>query len=195
MRCLTSRVFLSLAAAVLTTGVTFGQEEVGPNFEHLKGYGPMIGTWRYEGPLLEDVPDIAKKGSDFIFQFSWKWILNKNVVEEAWLFQFEGGTTISGKALAGWNAAEKAISHGSMNSTGNMSLGTVVFDAKAKSATLTAKGISGDGEETSFQGVVTKTGKDTLTWQRLMGTGGIVEGPSPVYEFKRVERAGAKKAK
>lgn len=195
MRGLAICVFLALTLVLLPSGVTFGQEKVGPNFEHLKGYGPMIGTWRYEGPLLEDVPDIAKKGTDFVFEFSWKRILNKNVVEETWAIEFEDGTKISGKALAGWNAAEKTISYGSMNSTGNMSLGTVVFDAKAKTSTLTAKGINGDGEETTFTGVVTKTDKDTLTWQRLEGTGGIVEGSSPVYTYKRVKRAGSKKAK
>ncbi len=194
MRGLAICVFLALAV-VLTSGLSYGQEEVGPNFEHLKGYGPMIGTWRYEGPLLEDVPDIAKKGTDFIFQFSWKRILDKNVVEENWLVEFEGGVTYSGKALIGWNAAEKKLVYGGMDSHGGMSLGTVTFDTDANSSTLTEKGIDGDGEETSFTGVVTKTGKDTLTWQRLKGTGGIVEGASPVYTYKRVKRQGSKKAK
>ena len=69
------------------------------------------------------------------------------------------------------------------------SLGTVVFDRKAKTCTVTEKGIDGDGEETSLVGVVTKTGPDTLTWQALSRTGGIAEGPSPVYTFKRVKRA------
>jgi hypothetical protein len=41
--------------------------------------------------------------------------------------------------------------------------------------------------------VVTKTGKDTLTWQAPERVGGIVEGPSPVYTFKKVERAKRKK--
>lgn len=182
------RIITTLTVVVLACSSAYGQDEPGPNFEHLKPYGPMLGTWRYEGPLLEDVPDIAKKGTHFAFQFSWKRILNKNVVEETWAIEFEDGTKISGKALAGWNAAEKVISYGSMNSTGNMSLGTVVFDTKAKSSTLTATGINGDGEETSFQGVVTKTGKDTLTWQRLKGEGGTVEGSSPVYTFNRVPR-------
>lgn len=196
MRGLTICVSLALAAVVLTSGVSFGQEEtVGPNFEHLKGYGPMIGTWRYEGPLLEDLPGIAEKGSDLVFQFTWRRILNKNVVEENWLLEFEGGKSISGKALVGWNAAEKHLSYGGMDSLGGMSLGVVVFDAKAKTSTLTEEGIDGDGKATTFTGVVTKTGKDTLTWQRLKGTGGIVEGPSPVCEFKRINRAGSKQAK
>lgn len=193
MRGLAFCVVLALTVVVLPNGASFGQEEVvGPNLEHLKGYGPMIGTWRYEGPLLEDLPGIAEKGSDLVFQFTWRRILNKNVVEENWLLEFEGGKSLSGKALTGWNAAEKHLSYGGMDSLGGMSLGVVVFDAKAKTSTLTEEGIDGDGEKTTFTGVVTKPGKDTLTWQRLKGTGGIVEGPSPVYEFKRVKRASSK---
>jgi hypothetical protein len=173
---------------VLACGVTFAQDEPGPNFEHLKPYGPMIGTWRYEGPLLEDVPEFAEKETNCVFQFQWRRILNKNVVEENWLVEFEGGKTYSGKALIGWNAAEKELSYGGMDSHGGMSLGTVIFDKAAKSSTVTEEGIDGDGNETTFKGVVIKTGKDTLTWQALERTGGIVEGPSPVYTFNRVPR-------
>lgn len=190
------KFIIAIAVVVAASGFLRGQEEVvGPNFEHLKGYGPMIGTWRYEGPLLEDLPGIAEKGSDFVFQFTWRRILSKNVVEENWLLEFEGGKSLVGKAMIGWNAAEKHLSYGSMDSIGGMGLGVVVFDAKAKSSTLTEEGIDGDGKETTFKGVVTKTGKDTLTWQRLESTGGVVDGPSPLYEFKRVKRAGSKKAK
>jgi hypothetical protein len=177
-----------LTVLLFACGVSYGQDEPGPGFEHLKGYGPLLGTWRYEGPELEDVPGIAEKGTDFVFEFSWRRILNKNVVEENWLCEWEGGKTYSGKALIGWNAAEKKIAYGSMDSDGGMGLGTVVFDADAQSATLTEKGTDGEGKETSFKGVVIKTGKDTLTWQALERTGGIAEGPSPVYTFKRVKR-------
>ena len=90
--------------------------------------------------------------------------MNKNVVEENWLVEFEGGETYSGKALIEWNAAEKKLSYGDMDSHGGMSLGTVTFDKAAKSSTLTEKGIDGDGKETTFKGVVIRTGKDTLTW-------------------------------
>jgi hypothetical protein len=51
------------------------------------------------------------------------------------------------------------------------------------------KGTDGDGEDTSLKAVVTVTGEDTLTWQALERTGGVAEGPSPVYTFKRAKRA------
>jgi hypothetical protein len=148
----------------------------------------MLGTWQYEGPLLEDLPDIAEKGPKILFRFSWRRILNKSVVEENVLVELDGKTIIAVKALIGWNAEKKELAYGGMSSLGSLSLGTMNFDKTAKTATLTAKGIDGDGEETSFKAVVTKTGKDTLTWQALERVGGIVEGPSPVYAFKRVKR-------
>ena len=178
----------ALTVVLLVCSVTYGQDEPGPGFEHLKAYGPMLGTWRYEGPLLEDVPDIAEKGSEFEWQFSWKRILNKNVVEANWTLKFEGGTELVGKALQGWNADKKEIVSGSMNSLGGMDMGSVVLDEVAKTLTLTVKGIDGEGKETSLKAVVTVMGKDTLTWQASERTGGIVEGPSPVYSFNRVKR-------
>jgi hypothetical protein len=164
-----------------------------PN-EHLKGYGPMIGTWRYEGPLLEDVPDVAEKGSKLVFQFTWRRILDKRVVVEDWFAELAGGTTWSGTALIGWNAGDKKLVFGAMSSDGSMSMGTVEFDRQAKTCTVTEKGVDGEGNPTTFKGVVTKMGKDTLTWQALERTGGDLDGPSPVYEFQRFKRTKGKKA-
>jgi hypothetical protein len=149
----------------------------------------MLGTWKYEGPLLEDVPGMAEKGSKFSVTLTWRRILDKQAVMESWSGEFEGGKTFSGKALIGWNAAEKKLVYGSMNSNGGMNLGTVEFDRGAKTSTLTTEGVDGEGVNTSFKGVVTKTGRDTLTWQAVHRIGGMVEGPSPVYEFKRVKKA------
>lgn len=75
-----------------------------------------------------------------------------------------------------------------MGSLGGMNLGTVVFDKKARTSTVTLEGVTVDGAKTTFKGVVTKTGKDTLTWQALARTGGIAEGASGVYTFKRVKQ-------
>lgn len=182
------RIVTALTMIACTCGLTFGQEEPGPNFEHLKSYGPFIGTWRYEGPLLEDVPGFAEKGTEFEIQFSWRRILNKNVVEENWMFGMKDGASVSGKALIGWDSSEKQITQGGMDSLGGMGLGTVAVDRSAKSLTLTSRGRGGDGKETTFKGVVAQTGKDTLTWQALERTGGMVEGQSPVYTLKRIKR-------
>jgi hypothetical protein len=75
-----------------------------------------------------------------------------------------------------------------------MELGTLEFDEDEKAATLTVKGIDAEGNETSSKEVARKTDRDTLTLQVVERTGGDMEGSGPVYTYKRVKRAGAKKA-
>ena len=181
-------IITALTVVFLACGASYGQDKPGPGFEHLKCYGPFIGTWQYEGPSLVDVPDIAEKGTKSVIQLSWRRILNKSAVEYNWSVKFEGGTELAGKALIGWNADEEKIVYGSMNSVGDLNWGTVTPDDAAKALTKTSKGVNGKGEEKSSKFVLTKTGKDTLTSQALERTGGIVEGPGPVYTLKRVER-------
>lgn len=179
----------ALSICCVACAVMGAEDEPSASVEHLKPYGSLIGTWRYEGPSLEDVPGVAEKGTDFVLQLQWRGILNKHVVEERWLVEFENGMSFSGKNLIGWNAAKEEIALGGMNSVGGMGLGTVVFDKAAKSMTITAKGIDQEGNETASKIVVTKTAKDTLTWQALERKGPIVNGPSPIYTLKRVPRA------
>jgi hypothetical protein len=182
-------IVTALTLIVLACGVTYAQDEPGPGFEHLKVYGPFIGTWRYEGPLLEDLEGIAEQGTKLVVQASWRRILNKSAVEYNWSITFEGGAELAGKALFGWNADDEKIVSGGMSSNGTVTLGSVTHDKAAKSLTSTLKGVDGEGEEISRKEVFTKTGKDTYTWQALKRTGGIVKGPSGEYTFKRVERA------
>lgn len=184
---------LAAAIVVFATNATFAQDEPGPGFEHLKVYGPLIGTWRYEGPLLEDVNNVDDEGAEVVIQISWRRILNKSAVEYNWTIQLKEGGEISGKTLVGWNANKKEITLGAMDSLGGMGMGTATFDDAGKTETWTVKGTDAEGNETYSKGVITKTGKDTLTWQALEREGGLAEGPSPVYTFKRVKRERKKK--
>jgi hypothetical protein len=174
---------------VLVCGVSYGQQEPGPGFQHLKCLRPKLGDWRYEGPLLEDVPDFAEKGARLVVQVSRRWALNKSAIEENMSIEVEGGIRFLGKSLIGWNAAEEQIVYGGMNSLGGIGLGAVSPNEKAKTFTFTSEGVDGEGEEVSAKQVLTQTGEDTLTYQALERHGGPVEGPSPVYTFKRVKRA------
>jgi hypothetical protein len=72
-----------------------------------------------------------------------------------------------------------------------MYLGSITPDGQSLKAE--SRGITGEGKDVSYRGVVTKTGADTITWQALHRGGGLVEGPSPPYELKRV--AQTKKAR
>jgi hypothetical protein len=173
---------LTLVAAVVT-GSVVAQE---PN-EHLKGFAPFLGTWRHEGPVLEKGPfaEEAKEGSRLVVHISWSWILDQQVVMSDWSIEFQGGPKISGKVLTGWNAVEEKIVGGGMNSMGGMGVGTSVIDGTT--ITATSADVDGEGTKTSSKTVVKITDEDTLTWQAVERTGGDVEGPSPVYTFKRVK--------
>jgi hypothetical protein len=74
-----------------------------------------------------------------------------------------------------------------------MGLDTRVIEGKT--LTSTSEGIDAEGVPSSSKVVMKKTDKDTFTWQAVERTGGDIEGPSPVYEFKRVKRTGKKAAK
>ena len=110
-------------------------------------------------------------------------------VKNTWSIEFKGGAKLIGKTLNGWDAKEEKIVRGAMSSDGSVQVGSVAHDKAAKSLTISLTGVDGDGEEISSKIVLTKTGKDTLTWQALERTGGIVKGPSPVYSYNRVKRA------
>jgi hypothetical protein len=182
------KIILSLIVFALSCGVSYGQEQPATVSEHLKCFGPFLGNWRYEGPLLEDVEGMAEKGTKIIVQVSMKRILNGSAVETNSSLEFEGGAKLSVKILNGWNAKEEKIVEGFMSSDGGISVGSVTHDKAAKSLTISLTGVDGEGKETSSKVVMTKTGKDTYIWQALERTGGLAEGKSPPYEFKRVKR-------
>ena len=185
-------VMLALVIAVVAVEFACGQEPQQPN-EHLKGFAPFIGTWRYEGPALEESP-LADKDSKVVFQISWRWILDKQAVMADWSFEFESGAKISGKLLNGWNAEKEKIVSGGMDSTGGMGMATYVLDSEAQTITETVRGVTGEGEEWSNKNLMTKPDKDTVTWQALERNYPGLEGPSPIFKLKRVKRAAGKKA-
>ena len=115
-------------------------------------------------------------------------------IEETWSIEFQGGEILEGKAMIGWHAGEKRIVYGGINASGGMNLGGVTADAASKSTTLIAEGVDGDGEKTSIKATVTVKDRGTITWRALDRKGGIVEGPSPEYEFKRDKRIKRTKA-
>lgn len=182
-----------IGVVAVCTGVALGAEPAPPN-EHLTGFGPFIGTWRYEGPSPEEVPGFAQKDSTVVIQLSWRWILEKTGIMQDLLVKFEGSKQISQKDLIGWNAADQTIVCGGMSSIGVMHLGTIQLDPQAKTWTVVTEGVNAEGNKASSKAVLKKVDKDTLTFERLELTGNVVEGASPVYTFKRVEPAKGKKS-
>jgi hypothetical protein len=180
-----SRAMLSVASLAVASAILLGQaEETVSNYEHMKCYDQLVGTWCYDGPLLEDTP-IAKKGSDFLAHMSFTWILNKSAIEVTWKVEYEGGVEVTGKSLHGWNPAEDHIVTGGMDSLGALHLGEVSHDCEKKLWTLKLKGVAPSGDSTSTTITNTLPNPNTLVWQATERQGGDLTGPSPKYEFKR----------
>ena len=176
---------LSSAVLVLALTVAAGQGEgPAPNYENLKCYEALIGTWCYDGPLLEETPE-AKKGSPFVARMSFAWILNKGAIEVTWKVKYEAGIETTGKSLHGWDPKERRLVIGGMDSLGALHLGTVAYDSATKTWTLDLKGVSPSGDDTSTTITNTLPNPDTLVWQAKERRGSVPAGQSPQYHFKR----------
>jgi hypothetical protein len=184
------RIVMSMTGIVLACGITFGQDTTNPNADKLKCYGPFIGTWRYEGPMLEDIPGLGEKGADCVIQFSWRRILNKGAVESTASVEIKGkGVIYAEKVLIGWNADEEKISYGGATADGTLFLGSTIPDETTKTLSPSSRGTTSNGGQTTYRGVITVTDRNTLTFKALERTGSVVEGSSPVYTLKRVRLA------
>ena len=181
------RALLTLAAVLLASGVAFGQEQTGPNYEHLKCYEQLIGTWVCDGLLQEDVSVLGEKNSKLLVRISWHWILNKNAVELNGSVELQKEVKLVAKSLIGWDTAEGRIIEGGMNSIGGHDMGTMVYDEANKMWTTKSKGVDEQGRTTSATIVGRLIDADTFEWQMKDRQGGDETGDSPKYTFKRVK--------
>ena len=166
------RLAVALACAVCVGGVCHGQEP-GQNYEHLKNYKAVIGTWEYDGLTLQQIGNVPK-GTRIVARISWEWILNKNAVEYNAEYKV-GDDTWSVKNLDGWDDELGQIVIKGFDSSGKPSKGVVTFSADGKE--LTPRPDS-NGEAWMKYAV---TGSDSLTVEFPIG--------GPKYTYKRVKKA------
>lgn len=174
-----------LTIAVLLCGAAYAQDPAGSNQGPLQSYEQLIGTWTYEGTLLENLPPFAEQGSKLTMSANWDWILDKKAVEYSFQIAFEGGGKITGKSLIGWDAAERRLVAGGLTSTGTAGLGVITYDEASKTWMDKGSGVDGEGKPFSSTLVVTLVARDTIEIQVKDRTGGDVTGDSPKYTFKR----------
>jgi hypothetical protein len=181
------QVVAILTVAVLVCGITYGQDETS-NYEHLKCYGQLIGTWEYKGPALETAEGIVEKGTEVLVRVTRRWILDKNAIGTAFYAKVEGGIEIEGRGLIGWDRAEKRIIGGGLGTLGGYSLGTTAYDPSTKTWTTKREGTGIKGEKTSSTVVLTVKDKDTYVLQAFDRVGGLFQGDGPKVTYKRAKR-------
>ncbi len=176
---------LHLTGLVVAASLAVGQTQGSPSqYENLKALDVLVGTWFYEGPLLEEWPGVAKKDDMVVVKLSYQWIFNKSVLETDLSIKFKDGPELAMKALTGWDPAKKQIVSGGIWSAGGYSLGVMTVSDDGKTIKSADKGVGPDGKETSGEGW-TKIRGDTLTFQAKNRTGGGLPADSPEYTFKR----------
>jgi hypothetical protein len=174
----------------LYSGCAFAQAELPSNYEHIKCYDQLIGTWVYEGEAKETAEGIVDKGDKVLIRLRFRWILEKNAVETDFYGEVpDKGIKVSNRSMIGWDTAAGQIVEGGMNSVGGSNHAIIVYDPDKKTFTATNKGVDGKGEPVSGRSVVTVKDKDTIVMQAFDRKGGWFQGDGPAMTYKRVARA------
>jgi hypothetical protein len=171
---------------LVTASLVAGQAEAtAPAEDHLACLDGFLGHWVYEGPLQEDLSDMAPAGTEIVVHSYNKRILNGRVIENDWEILVQEEQVLAGKNLIAWNPKEDRIFLGGMGSDGGYAVARVTVSQDGKIWTNENKGVDPEGKDTSNTVVQTLKDPDTLTWQARNRQGGELTGDSPVYEFKR----------
>lgn len=175
MRHLTT---LFAVAIILTCRSAYGQDEPGPNYQHLKPMEWMIGEWINEAKLPNDVPGLGKAGDPITIPVTYEWQLKKNVIviRIAW--------TIKDKVMphrittVGWDAEQKQLVTYGFDVRGQFMKGNLTF-TDADTQKMTARTVSADGTVDEGTLTVKRIDGDTFTY-----TFGDEQNPI-VMTFKR----------
>jgi hypothetical protein len=190
------RLFAFFFSACLLGGLASGQE-MPSNYQHIKCYDQLIGTWEHAGPSTESVEGLLEKGDPIRLRLRMRWIVEKNAVETDLTAEIvNSGFTFRSRGMIGWDPAAKQIVEGAMNSIGGSNHAMVTYDPDKKTFTSINKGVDGQGEPVTSRTILTVKDKDTITIQGLDRKGGLLEGDGAVLTYKRVARGkGGRKRK
>jgi hypothetical protein len=177
---------LSSAVLVLTMSMAVGQTDTLPsNYEHLKAYDALIGTWTVKGRWFEDSLGVPTKDKPFEARIAFRWILDKNVVECEWSLKLEGVSEISGKSLTGWDRADTRILIGGMDSAGSYGAGIATIEDDGKKWVIVNRGVDRRGRKTTDTTILVLKDANSFTWQIKDRTGGEATGDTPEVTFQR----------
>lgn len=183
---------LSAAALVVVSSMLVGQAASQPsNYEHLKIYEALVGTWVYDGPLLEDLPVLdLKKGTPFRIESTISWGSDKNVINTNNSWQFGGRSRITAHIVTFWDAKSKTIVARGVNNIGGYGEHSTTYDPATRTWTTKDVVIDAAGETTTAVVVMSLVDPDTLTWQVRERTGPGLTPESPKYTGKRLKPMG-----
>jgi hypothetical protein len=179
---------LALVLVVVFVGASTAEtEEATSNYQHLRVLDPFLGPWVYEGPLKEDIPGFAEKGTLIRVPFEYRWAVNKNALIMDWSIQVKGQRSLDGVVLIGWDPKEKDIIDREFTSDGGYSF--AVWTVEGNTLRIKDHVIAADGTETTSVVLNKLTEQRTMIWQATNQVrGGTPLPDSAEYEFQPMKR-------
>lgn len=133
------------------------------NYEHLKQFEPLIGTWTMESVVPEDRPTAnMKKGQKLTLTVTWKWDVNKSAILHQNTVGEPGSAPVWGCTyIIGWDTANKCIVAYGFEATGGSA---VIRDWEFEGDKVTgkAKGSLPAGNKTEWTMAISDIKKDSL---------------------------------
>ncbi|MCU0960555.1 MAG: hypothetical protein MUF48_10675 [Pirellulaceae bacterium] len=166
------------------------QEQQNPpaNYEHLKSYEALIGTWVYQGDIANsDEDDDESDGTEMTIRSSWKWIVNKTAVEVDWQFAFEDRPPFTGKSIIQWDPVQRGVNVTFFGSHGGTQRGPVDIDPQHNTWTHNLAGVGESGQAVSARAVFRLINPDQLSYQAKDRQGGPWTGDGLEMIFHRVK--------
>jgi hypothetical protein len=155
------QVTMLLIGLVLTAGTAYGDEEPGPNYEHLKPLEWLIGTWAVDVELTEGIPGVAEKGEMMNLVGTAKWGLAKNVMRMRLVTSLKGKQIRVEEGTIGWDAEKKQIVEYRFDSLGGRSTITVTHVDKSMAKSRTRE-VAPDGSIKTFTNTLKMIDNDTV---------------------------------
>lgn len=174
-----SRFSILAVAGLFLCGVSFGADEPGPNYEHLKPMERLIGTWVLDLEAPEDAPPDSpidiQKGDPIKLVLKCVWGLKKNVMRTQMTISVNGILWSTSEGTTGWAVDKEQIIASSFDTLGGR--GESVNTVDGNTLTIKETRVSPDGVITKVTIIVTFVDKDTITSKRTGITVGDVEQP------------------
>ena len=150
-------IVLAATTAILIGNVARAQEQVGVPEEIAKELSYLVGTWKFEGKIGDDV---------MAGTVSYSWARSKEKEKyslvENWSYK-EGDTSVTGISLMGWNAAKKCLVEVGFNSAGScfQTWWTVKSPTEWRGEFADVE----EGKEVEGKGVVIKKGSGEFVYE------------------------------
>ncbi len=159
---------LFAVATIFASGLAVGQEEPGPNYQHLKPMAWMVGEWVYDTELPEDVPGMGKEGDAFRVVVAHRWQVNKSALQLNVNYIIGGKKYADSVGIVGWDAGKKQVVSRGFDARGGSSTGILTFP-NSDTIKVISRDVSPEGEVSDESVTIERINPDTFKFTSAEG--------------------------